>query len=333
MPKLPRNMIKRSDRPGYWFRRMEGGKVRWQSLGTDYDDACRQLRELKRTDTPIVHVTVSEAAKRWLASYVATSRNEKGQALADLRVERYLTKHLGCHLVHRLSSEHLREYKLLLENLKDDEDKPVSLSVQTVSHLLSDARCFLRWCVEAGYIARSPFPRKLLPRVQERLPDRLSESEIEVVKALPDPWGFVCRLGLATGLRWGELCRSQASDIERGFLVVHRKTKSGKIRRVPLEPEILSELRNRVGRLVPYSEKSPGTFSRRVRDKSEVEGFHVHRLRHTFACCWLEKGRSLAALQLVLGHASIETTQRYARLTDDAVMREIGTVVTRTVTR
>jgi site-specific recombinase XerD len=53
-----------------------------------------------------------------------------------------------------------------------------------------------------------------------------------------------------------------------------------------------------------------------------MKRFHVHQMRHTFACHWLERGGSLAALQQVLGHVIIVTTQRYAKLTDEAVMRE-----------
>lgn len=75
-------------------------------------------------------------------------------------------------------------------------------------------------------------------------------------------------------------------------------------------------------RLVPYATGSPGSFAIRVRRLTGIEGFHVHQIRHTFACQWPERGGSLAALQQVLGHASITTTQRYAKLSDEAVMRE-----------
>jgi integrase/recombinase XerD len=60
-----------------------------------------------------------------------------------------------------------------------------------------------------------------------------------------------------------------------------------------------------------------------VRRYSGVTRFQAHQLRHTFVCRWLERGGSLAALQQMLGHSSIVTTQRYARISDDMVRREV----------
>ena len=73
-------------------------------------------------------------------------------------------------------------------------------------------------------------------------------------------------------------------------------------------------------------QRSPGLFAKPVKRLTGIEDFHVHRMRHSFACSWCEQGGNLAALQQVLGHASIETTQRYARLSDEAVMREAARV-------
>lgn len=139
---------------------------------------------------------------------------------------------------------------------------------------------------------------------------------------LPEPMKWVIRFGLATGLRWGEMCRAQASDLRGRWLVVEH-TKSAKVRRVPVtDADLLDGLRGRVGLVIPYKVTSSGTLSRRVRRLSGINRFHLHQLRHTFACRWLERGGSLAALQQILGHASIETTQRYARLADDMIMAE-----------
>ena len=58
------------------------------------------------------------------------------------------------------------------------------------------------------------------------------------------------KLGRGTGLRWGELVRARASDVQRGMLVVSH-TKSAKVRRVPLPADLLEELRFKIGALVP----------------------------------------------------------------------------------
>ncbi len=314
MPKLPENMCRRPGRKAYYFRSLIDGKDRWVSLGDDFEEACRELRKLQAGNAvPRTDLTVKLAAERWLQQYIATSRRPKGQVTTKSRVKKYLEPGLGHLLLCRLSREHVRSYRLWLEK------KPISPT--TVWHILSDVRCLLLWCVDAGLLDSSPFPRRVMPRLQERPPDRLTDEEAQQLRELPEPYGFICRLALGTGLRWGELTRAQASDVERGFLMIHH-TKSRKIRRVPLEAGLLKEVTGRVGRLVGFSLLSPGSFSAAVRRKTGIERFHVHQTRHTFGCQWLERGGSLAALQQILGHASIETTQRYAKLTDEVVMRE-----------
>ena len=313
MPQLPMNLVHRSGKPGYWFVKKIAGKKFTRFLAMEFASALDRYRSLKTQDVPLAEITVRDAAKRWLSTYIATARNPKGQILARVRVRKHLEPVLGHFLLSRLSPDHLRSYRLELERR--------GASLQTVVHVLSDVRCLLRWCEDSGLVSRSPFPRRLLPRIQERPPERLTDEEIRLVTALPDPHGFLCRLALETGLRWAELTRAQASDVERGFLVVHL-TKSGKVRRVPLTPEFQAELRSRVGRLVPFSVTAPNSFNRTIRRITGLERFHAHQLRHTMACVWLEQGGSLAALQHVLGHASIVTTQRYARLSDESVMAE-----------
>jgi len=326
MPKLPNGMFRRKGRPGWYVRLYRGGRERWVSLGTEFGPACDKARALKAgmPVAPRNAGTLAMAAAQWLESYVKTQRGKKGQQTAAQRVRDYLEPFLGHMLVAQLRGEDVRAYRLWME-------RTTELSPNSVGHVLSDLRCLLSWCEDSGLVERSPFPRRVMPRLQERLPDRLTDAEAEQCRQLPEPYGFVCRFMLGTGMRWGELTRCQASDVKRIqvpgepeplWFVEVSQTKSKRVRRIPLSPELVAEVRTRVGRLVPYATRSPGSFSTRIRKLTGIERFHVHQTRHTFACQWLERGGSLPALQQVLGHASIEMTQRYARLTDEAVLRE-----------
>jgi integrase len=163
-----------------------------------------------------------------------------------------------------------------------------------------------------------------MPKLQERPPDRPTDEEAVSVMALPEPHGFVSWLGIGTGLRCGELVRAQSSDIQNGALVVHQ-TKSGKVRRVPLSQELLGELRFRVGRLMPLT--NGWRFTHQVRRRTGLVRFHPHQMRHTFGCQMIEAGVSLAALQQLMGHSTATMTQRYARISDDMVRREVERAV------
>lgn len=311
MPKLPKGMFQRGTR--YYTRLRARGRDVWRSLGPNYREACRLLREVRgERRVTVDRTTVSQAAQSWLDVYVKAKRNAKGVELAAYRVGAYLSEFMGPKLVAAVTANDLLAYGVWLKGKR--------LTTQTVAHILSDARCLLGWCDRSGLVAKSPVPRKLLPRVQERPPDRLTNEQAAALRAMPEPYGWIARLGLGTGLRWGELTRAQSTDVQGGWLIVHQ-TKSGKVRRVPLWAELRAELRGRVGKLVPYGELSSGAFATAVRRLTGMR-FHAHQMRHTFACVWLERGGSLAALQAVLGHSTIVTTQRYARLSDEHVWAE-----------
>jgi integrase len=51
-----------------------------------------------------------------------------------------------------------------------------------------------------------------MPKLQERPPDRLTDEEVEQVVRLEDPYGFIARFGIGTGLRWGQLIRVRSTD-------------------------------------------------------------------------------------------------------------------------
>jgi len=258
-----------------------------------------------------------QAGERWLKLYVATTRNPKGFRLAWHRFEKYVLGWL-CIPVPELTGEQIREFRLMLEDYWH-------LSPYTVTHVLSDLRCFLRWTVEAGIIERSPFPTRVMPRIAEVPPRGLDDREVARLVSVPGRAGFVVRFLLGTGLRWAEACRARRRDI-RGTLLEVGNTKSGRVRRVPLAPELMAEIEHADDRLVPFAQNSPGSFSRTLRRVTGIADFHVHRCRHTFAMRWLEAGGNLAVLQQILGHRDLSTTMRYARVTDELIEREAARV-------
>lgn len=291
MPKLPKGMFRRNGRPGWYMRLYRAGGERWVSLGTDFAKACDSARALAAglTVDPANAGSVGSACEGWLESCIRIGRNEKGQKLAAQRVRTYIEPFFGHMLVERVRREDVRSFRLWLQSR-------FTLSDTSVRHVLSDVRSLFNWCVEAGLVESSPFPRRVMPRLQERPPDRLTDEEAARLVSLPAPHAFVCRLALGTGLRWGELVRAQAAHVKRvrvsGSVEEHwymevSQTISKRLRRVPLATDLLQEVRLKVGRLAPYASGSPGSFAAQVRRATGIEGYHVHQMRHTFACQWL----------------------------------------------
>lgn len=155
----------------------------------------------------------------------------------------------------------------------------------------------------------------------------------------------VILVAVCTGLRLGELAalRWDAVDFESGFLTVRNRdgeftTKSGSERSVPLigdAKEVLERLaeeeperveagarifRSATGKPL-RKDKTSKRFKFYVRQAKLPEYIHFHSLRHTTASWLVQKGVSLPIVQAILGHSSIQVTQRYAHLAPDVLVQ------------
>ena len=126
----------------------------------------------------------------------------------------------------------------------------------------------------------------------------------------------VTKLCLATGARWSEAETLRVEHLFRDR-VTFVETKGGKVRSVPISPQLAKELRTRRhGRL--FSSCYAGFRHAVIRAGLELpRGQMAHVLRHTFASHFMMNGGNLLTLQRILGHASIQMTMRYAHLAPD----------------
>ncbi|ACR14596.1 site-specific recombinase, phage integrase family [Teredinibacter turnerae T7901] len=122
--------------------------------------------------------------------------------------------------------------------------------------------------------------------------------------------GIIARVCLATGARWSEAATLKPSQVKNNK-VTFSKTKSGKVRAVPIAPELAALILNSAPLVDGYS-----AFKRTV-GKLDLElppGQLSHVLRHTFASHFVMNGGNILTLQKILGHADIKMTMRYAHL-------------------
>ena len=222
-------------------------------------------------------------------------------------------------------------------------------SPRSNARLLSALRAFFAHRVRHG--ARADDPTALLdpPRLPRLLPKALAETEIEALLAAPDtstPLGLrdraMMELMYAAGLRVSELTTLPATAINLRQGVLRVVGKGGKERLVPLGEEAQHWLEAYLARSRPllagdrvvtplFVDKGGEPPSRQqfwqlVKRHAAVAGIDPrrispHGLRHSFATHLLNHGADLRALQMLLGHASLSTTQIYTLVAREQLKR------------
>lgn len=178
------------------------------------------------------------------------------------------------------------------------------------------------------------------PRDPDRLPDVLSATEVEAfLEALQKPvYRVFCTLLYATGLRLSEALALETRDIDRGRgVIIVRHGKGARQRLVMLSPRLYAVLRAYWAQERPpapylFSSKETGrpisrdAVRKAMRQAAESAGIErrrvtPHLLRHSFATQLLEHGTDLRTIQVLLGHASIVSTVRYARVSRGLIVQ------------
>jgi integrase/recombinase XerD len=178
-----------------------------------------------------------------------------------------------------------------------------------------------------GEVSRLPFPK----HQPSALPKVLTTAELTAFfaalrKAKYRALFMTC---YAAGLRLGEVCHLQVTDIDSARKVIHvRSGKGGKERLTLLSPRLLEVLRSywRLARpsvwLFPGAtparpvalDTARNAFHRARAQAGLPPGYSPHSLRHSFATHLLDAGTDLVLIQSLLGHRSIHTTSRYTHV-------------------
>jgi len=211
----------------------------------------------------------------------------------------------------------------------------------SIARKAAAVRSFYRYAVRRGHLAASPASILASPKLPVRLPPVLKAREAADLVAAPevgDAWAArdraVLELLYASGLRVAELCGLDVADLDlrRGRLRVMGK--GAREREVPIGEVAVDVMRSYVGRVrATIAPRSGGTalfFNRRgkrigSRDvRAIVERYRrqilagrrvsPHTLRHSFATHLMEGGADIRAVQELLGHANLSTTQRYTHV-------------------
>ena len=224
------------------------------------------------------------------------------------------------------------------------ELKDLGLAAASIRRGISAIRTYFRFLIGEGHLATDPSGQLETPKTWRTLPEVLTVQEIEALLAAPNPdeplaWRdrALLEVAYATGVRVSELIGLALNDVWFDDALVRVFGKGSKERLVPIGRRAMGaaavyarEVRPTLdkgrteGRLFlnargqPLSRVGAWGIIKRCAERAEIKKkVSPHTLRHTFATHMLEGGADLRAVQEMLGHADLSTTQIYTHVDRD----------------
>ena len=225
-----------------------------------------------------------------------------------------------------------------------------ALKPSSLARKISAIRSFFAFLVGQGALSGNPALSLTAPRREMRLPEFLPVDEMmDLLRSMPGGGereardSAILELLYSSGLRVGELVSLRREDVHLVGGTVRVSGKGRKVRIVPVGEKAVRALKEyltaREARGVPRDSPDRGVLFRNLRGGGLTarsvarilenalrragigRQLSPHGLRHTFATHLLESGADLRAIQEMLGHASLSTTQRYARVNVSHLVR------------
>lgn len=215
---------------------------------------------------------------------------------------------------------------------------------------LANISSWFKWGIRTRRIPVNPLDQ--LPPIKGTAPPLIevfTDAEMGALTGLRHPDGILMQLLFDTGLRAGEArhLRGRRIDFDRREVLVVDGAKGGKQRRVPVEPDLLIRLdefftleginnddylwaTHPGGTPTPHRDKPMGESSikkwwRKCVEETDVRYRKMHTTRHTYATRMRNRGLELEEIQLLLGHASIQTTSdMYVHTRVDDIARKLA---------
>jgi len=220
--------------------------------------------------------------------------------------------------------------------------KNAGLNSRSAARYYSSLKGFFNYLVRNKYIAANPIEKVPTPKLGKNLPSVLSVNEVDAILSKPDTANIlglrdkaVLETFYACGIRVSELINLKLSDIFLEEEVIRVLGKGSKERLVPIGSSAIEWINNYLkhSRLLLEKKTKSGNFlflnshgtklsrmgiwkivDRYVTEAGILKEVHPHTFRHSFATHLLEGGADLRAVQEMLGHADISTTQIYTHI-------------------
>lgn len=293
------------------------------------------MRDLKPIDKLIEDFEAHLILEKGLSSNTNHAYRRDVNHLADFIKEKHIPLEI-------LKPDDLHEFLVLLHE--------IGIAPRSQARIISGIKSFFNFLRLEGYIEVSPADFLESPQLSRELPDVLSVEEIDaMIAAIPLEKNeslrnrTIIETLYGSGLRVSELINARISrlDLKENLMIVEGK--GSKERIVPVSPvaAVLLEEWLRQRNLMDVKPEGMDIIflNRRGKPLTRVMIFHIikelaalagikknvspHTLRHSFATHMLEGGANLRAIQEMLGHESISTTELYLHLDRSRLRREL----------